>query len=90
LALRTSKKWRNAAIFAKVVKFDCGRLKQQSSSYECLFFSAVASSTIDPLVASLKDARILFVLAVQTRQKCHFRPHLDQKVVKFVIKRLGQ
>jgi len=43
------KKWGKRAFFAKVVKFVCDRLKQGMVSSKDLFFSTIASSTIDYL-----------------------------------------
>jgi len=43
-----------------------------------VFFSTIASSTIDPLVASVKDARIVVVSNGRTHPKRHFSPHFDQ------------
>jgi len=54
-----------------------------------LFFSTGASSRKNPLAATVKAARILFGVAVQTRQKRHFRPDLTMLAVDEDIKRSG-
>jgi len=76
-------------IFAAAVDGDCERLKQGIVSSKGLFFSAVVSSTKDPLAASAKAASILFVVVVQSRQKRHFRPDLTISAVDDHIRRLG-
>jgi len=79
MGLGTSKKWGNGAVFAKVVKFVCDRLKQGMASSKGLFFSAIAASTIDPLVAGLNGTRIVVVLAAVSMGKRLFCPHFDHK-----------
>jgi len=44
-----------------------------------LFFSNIAASTIDLLVAALNGARIIVILAAVAMGKRHFRPYLDQQ-----------
>jgi len=53
-----------------------------------LFFSTMAYSTIDLLMASVSDPAFLLVLAGRTYQKRHFRPDSGISAVDGDIRRL--
>jgi len=77
-------------IFVAAVDGDCDGLKQGTASSQVVFFSTIASSTIEPLAAPSKEAVLLVVATVTTRQKRHFRPDSNILAVDGHIKRLEQ
>jgi len=90
MSLGTPQKWGKGAVFAEVVNLDRGRLNEGTISSEGLFLSNVPWSTFNPLLALPKESSFLLVSTGGTRQKRHFRLHLDQISVKSNIKRLRQ
>jgi len=74
----TSKNGGKGVVFTVAVDGDCGRLDEVSSTYECLFFSTIGSSTTIELVKSVKDTRIVVASDGQSRRKRRFRSGLDK------------
>jgi len=61
-------------IFPWIGSGDCDWLNQERCPYQCLLFSGILSSTINPMTAPQKDLSVMVISAVQIRWKRHFRP----------------